>query len=208
MQFITEELEHLFRDNQVNPLEYLRVIAEFSKRYPLEEFAPPVLIREVVYRLSKDISYIIRENPNEAKEYLRIIKQLFRHYPRKPRIKEKIMDEPFFRISNEMDMELRDNPDSTLIYLELLLIIREYYQGDREEHMIERIVDTFRKREYPSVIFAKAAIILIQYGAPTIYIERLFDNHPKFRNLFSKSPELAKELLEATAELNNNERFN
>jgi hypothetical protein len=88
------------------------------------------------------------------------------------------------------------------------LINREYYQGDREEHMIERIVDTFCKRDYPSGILAKAAIILIQYEAPTILIERLFDKHPKFNNVLSKSPEIARELLEATAELSNNERFN
>ncbi len=117
--------------------------------------------------------------------------------------------EPFLSMSKKVDMECRDNPDFSLIYLELLLINREYYRGDREEHMIEQIVDIFRKRDYPSNVLAKAAVILIQYKAPTILIERLLDIHPGFRNLFSNSPEIAREILEATAELNNNhERFN
>lgn len=209
LRFITEEWDNIFRDSQFNLLEYLKIISEFGKHYPMEEFVPHDLIREAFHRLSKDLNYIIRDNPKAAQEYLQVVKQFYKHYPSKQRFKGKMMmNEPFFIMSKEMDMEFRDNPDSTLIYLELLLINREYYRGDREEHMLERIVDTFRKRDYPSRYLAKAAVILIQYEAPTVFIERLLENHPSLRSLFSNSPEIAREILEATAELNNNERFN
>ena len=208
LRYITEEWENIFQDSLFNLFEYLKIIAEFGKHYPVEEFVPHNLIRDALYRLSKDLTYIIRDNPKEAQEYLQVVKQFYRHYPSKQQFKGKIMDEPFFRMSKEMDMAFRDNPQSTLIYLELLLINREYYRGDKEEQLIERLIDTFRKRDYPSNVLVKAAVVLIQYEAPTILIERLFDNHPKFRNLFSNSPELAREILEATAELNNYERFN
>lgn len=209
LRFITEEWDSVFRDSQFNLLEYLKIISEFGKDYPMEEFVPQDLIREAFHRLSKDLNYIIRDNPKEAQKYLQVVKRFYKHYPRKQlQFNPKMMDEPFFRMSKEMDMEFRDKPQSTLIYLELLLINQEYYRGNREEHMIERIVDTFRKRDYPSNVLAKAAVLLIQYDAPPIFFERLFDNHPKFRKLFSNSPEIAREILEATAELNNHERFN
>lgn len=208
LRYITQEWENIFGDNHFSHLEYLKILSEFGKHYPMEEFVPPSLIQEAFYRLSKDLSYIIRDNPKVASEYLQVIKQFYKSYPKSQRYKNKMMGEPFFKMSKEMEMEFRESPQSVLIYLELLLINREYNNGDREEHMIERLVDTFRKREYPSNILAKAAVILIQYNAPASLIERLFDHHPKFRTLYTNSPDIAREVLEATAELTNNERFN
>ena len=208
LRYITEEWENIFGDNHFSHLEYLKILSEFGKHYPMEEFVPPNLIQEAFYRLSKDLSYIIRDNPKAASEYLQVIRQFYKSYPKSQRYKNKMMGEPFFKMSKEIEMEFRESPQSVLIYLELLLINREYNNGDREEHMIERLVDTFRKREYPDNIIAKAAVILIQYNAPASLIERLFEHHPKFKNLFSTSPDIAREVLDATAELTNNERFN
>lgn len=209
LRYITEEWENLFRDSQFNLLEYLKIIAEFGKYYPMEKIVPQDLLRDAFHRLSKDLNYIIRDNPRAALEYLQVVKQFYKHYPRKEnRFKEKMMEEPFIRMPKEMDMEFRDNPESTLIYLELTLLNRQYYRADREEILIEQIVDTFRKRDYPSNFLIRAAVILIQYDAPTILIEGLLDHHPKFRKLFSNSPEIAREILEATVEINNYAGFN
>ncbi|MBI5214917.1 MAG: hypothetical protein HY960_04135 [Ignavibacteriae bacterium] len=209
LRLISDEWETVFRDNQFNLLEYLKIISEFGMHYPIEEIIPQALLHDIFHRLSKDLVYIIRDNPKEAHQYLQVVKQFYSHYSSKQRFKGKmIIDEPFFRLSKEMDMEIRDNPDSTLIYLELLLINREYYQGSREAQMIDSMLNTIRKSDYSSNVLTKAAVILIQYEAPSYLIERLFNNHPKFRNLFLKSPELAIEVLKATAELNKNEKFN
>lgn len=208
LKYITDQWENISRDSQFNLLEYLKIIAAFGKDYPMEEFVPYSFIRNAFHRLSKDLTYMIRDNPNEAHQYLQVVRQLYKYYVSKQQFKDKMMEESFFRMSKEMDMELRDNPQSNLIFLELLLINREFYKGDREEHMIERLVDSFRKRDYPSNVLAKVAVVLIQNDAPTVLIERLLENHPKFKSLISNYPEVAKEILEATAELNNNERFN
>ncbi len=208
LKYITEEWENIFRDSRFNLFEYLKIIAAFGKNYPIEEFVPFSFILNAFNRLSKDLPYMIRDNPKEALEYLQVVRHFYKYYPSKQNFKEKTMNEPFFRMSKEMDMEFRENPESTLIYLELLLINREYYNGDREENMIERLIYSFHKSDYPSNILAKAAVVLIQYQAPIFFIERLLEKHPKFKNLFSSSPEIAKEILEATAELNDYERFN
>ncbi|SKC88854.1 NACHT domain-containing protein [Ohtaekwangia koreensis] len=208
VQSITEEWEVILLKNEdFSVLDYLKIISEFSKHYSINEIVPDSLIRDAFHRLSKDLIYIIRDR-KQAYEYLQIVKQFCRYYSSDLGFKGKIIDEHLFRVSKEMDVEFRDNPDLALIFFELLLINQMYHTTGREKHMIERLVDTFRERDYHNNVLAKAAVILVQYNAPISIIERLLDNHAKFKDLFSKSPEIAKDILEATADLNNYERFN
>ncbi|MBS0425348.1 MAG: NACHT domain-containing protein [Proteobacteria bacterium] len=208
IRFIMKEWQLHSKESQLNTFEFLKMIAEFGRHFPIKKFAPIGFVQEMIFQLSKEISYAIRDNSKLANEYLQVVKKLSKHYSGRLTIKDETIDENFFVNSKEFEGIIRQNPDSTLIYLELLLINRGGTGGERDDHMIERIVDLYQKRPFPKGMIAKAATILMQYNAPVGLIERLFYHHPKFKSFFSNSPELAKEILQATAELNSNERFN
>ena len=209
--YIAKEWEFIFGDGRFSRLEYFKILSKFNRIFPLKEFIPQNLIRESFHSLSNDLVHVIRENPKEAYEYLKVLKQFQKFYPNQEGMKSKVFDESIHRMSKEMDFDFRGSSESALVYLELLLISgQDYLKGNREGHIVERVIDSFRKREreHESNVVLKAAILLIQYNAPTHLIEYLLESHPKFRNLFSKSPELARDILEATLELSDNERLN
>ncbi|KAA5532293.1 NACHT domain-containing protein [Taibaiella lutea] len=208
LRIVTEEWGKIFIDNHFVSWEFLKLLAEFGKHYSMEKFVPNRLIEEALHVMSKDLIYIIRDNHKEASEYLQVIKQFYKSYPKKPQHRNKIRKQSFLQISNEIEIKFWNNTQSILIHLELLLINREYYNSDKEKHIIERLVNMLRDEKYPSNILTKAAVILIQYNAPVELTEYLLMDHPKFRNLFLNFPDIAKEILTATAELTNNERFN
>lgn len=211
LRYITKEWEVVFRDNHLNFLEYLKILSEFGKKFSMSDYIPYDLIREAFHRLPKDMFQIISDNPKEAQVYLEVIKQYYITYLKSnDRFTKNIFDEPLFRFSKEMDKEFSINPQTFLIYLELILISYEYGQNTLEQHIIERLIDLIRqyKKDYPYEIIIKTLVLLAKYHAPSFLIEKLLEQSPKFRHLFNNSLDLALQVLEATEELNDYERYN
>jgi len=210
LKYITEDWDEIFGDNHFNLLEYLKILSEFGKEFSMSEYIPYELLRKAFHRFSKEMIYIVRDNPKEAQAYFDVIRQYYKNYRKgKPRHKEQLFLEPFFTFSKEMEMELRDNPQTMMIYLELALLCKVEHWGDSDGYSVERIVDMLRlrKKDYPDNFLIKATAILIKYDASSNYVERLLEDFPKVRGLFSNSPELAMQVIEATAELIDHERF-
>jgi hypothetical protein len=206
---ITEEWRNVIKDNLLNPLEFIKILLEFGNTFQLTKYLPHELIHEAFRQLSKDLIYIVRDNSKDVIAYLKVMKLYYSYYPNL-QFKEKKDDEPLSRISKEMDMVFINMPQYTLIYLELLLINSKYYWGRSEEKMMEQIIVTLQKQEkkYSTIFIKRAALLLMQYDAPSIYIKKVFDTDPKFKNLFSTSPEFVREILDATAEINDHDGFN
>ena len=189
---LSKDLHYIIRENPKEAHDYLQVLKQFQKYFTREQ-------RRMM-------------NKNNDEHYTRWLDARdmdliddSKYYHGKRHMKDLMMNEPLLPTTKDMeiDIDLINNYQSWLVYLELLLINREYYRGDREEQMIERMVDSFRNSEIKQEINValKAAVLLIQYGAPLRLIEHLLDHHPKFRDLFSHSPEIARAILEATVEL-------
>jgi energy-coupling factor transporter ATP-binding protein EcfA2 len=209
IKYIANEWEYIFQDNHYNLLEYLKIIMEFSKNYPIQKIIPPHVLRDSFERIASDFAYIVRENPREAQEYLNVLKQFYKSYPANEVMSMKIFDETNHLISKEMDFEIRGNAQSTLLYLEFSLLNSRASKFNREDHFVERMIESFHKRSHNTKMILKAAVLLIKYNAPQPLIERLLENHPKIKNLYFNSPDIAIEIIEAIAETEyNNERFN
>jgi hypothetical protein len=212
LRYINDEWEYNLESDYINLLEYLKILSSFTKHYSLKELIPTRLVGEAFLRLTHHFTYIIRDNPKEAYTYLKLLRQYRKLYSGNERVKNEIFDEPLTRLLKEIDIEFERHPQIALFYLEFFLIKENHHFVNRERHIIERIMESLINRENESsenLFFIKAtAILLIQYNAPSFLIERLLKLHPKFSSLFSNSPEFAKEIIEATIDLTDYERFN
>lgn len=211
LSYLAEEWEHVLRDENFNLLEYLKVIVGLKRYYPIEKMIPPHLIEESFSRISHDLYYVIRENPRDANEYFSVMKDLLNNFPEHEYMRHRkgnIFDETVHRLSKDLEMEFRGNSNVILIYLELVLMGGSKSRHKEERHTLERLVETLSRRDFGSRIIQKATLLLIRYNGDQKLIEVLLDKHPKLRNIYMNSPEMAKDILEAMNELATDERHN
>jgi hypothetical protein len=198
-------------DDNFNLFEYLKIIVELKRFYPIEKIIPPQLFEELFQRISHDFFYIIRDNPKEAYEYFNLMKELMNYLPLKEFMfhqDSSIFEETIHRLSKDIEIEFRGNPLIILIYMELVLMSGERYRFKEDGHILERLVVSLRKRDYGIRILQRATLLLMRYKGDRKLIESLLENQPKVRNIYLTSPELARDIIEAMSELSSDERYN
>lgn len=207
---ITKEWENISRADPFNLLELLRMLFIIGKHFNMENVIPHGLFYGYCRKLSFDFVFIVRDNPKVAHEFLQVLKYFLKHFPHKDLWDQEMIYNSIYRISKEMDMDFHSNSQSVLLYLEFLLITQAYDRRIIDEQHVSRLVESIRNMRlgYSSSIYLKAAILLIQFGAPTELLARLLDKHPRFGGLFAKSPEIAHDIILTAAELSQYERFN
>lgn len=135
LQFVTEELPFIYRENPQAAIEYLKMLIDSKAYYPVNKIFNSGMVEETFHRLSKDILYTDRGNPFSTLEYIKLLYEFNKYYPFRRKYKGDFLEESLHRLSKDMHNILRENPYSAFEYLKLLTELKKYYPIGKRLHL-------------------------------------------------------------------------
>ncbi len=206
--YLSEQWEYLLQEESFNLFEHLKVISGLKHHFPIRKIIPTRLIDESFARISHELYYVIKENIGNADEYLKVIKYLFDNFHDHEYMGHRwgnVFDETINRLFQDFEMKTRGNSHLILIHLELVLIRASKEVSRENKHALDRLIEILSRRDFGDKLIQKVILLLIKYNAESNRIEYLLDKYPRLKSIFIKSPELAKNILEAMNELSTDE---